>query len=558
MESCLATRALCEPHILEAVFSNLPVEDLHNVLLVCKHWNNIAGRKTFLRRRKSYHRYAKKRFSKEEEDALEAEVMSDLLSAAELSARSEEEKTMLLFFVGPSAGSLLKDHIAAERAGTYRGVRRHTGYHLVKAMTPFDGADSSAVLLLCLVEDDFDRFQELLWCLHSHEPALGRVACSELLYHVATILLVLERRKMLPARQHFFLAHALELSLNSPPSEGAALTLEQRRVANWPIDPRSESVVRVIAGAGTGKTTTLRHLCVNNPHLNFLLIVFNKSVQEHSQRVFPPNVECRTANSLAWRYCVHTLGYDRRRIRFRSIIADILSSNYMESRQGCGNIMTRCAQVQATIHNFCHSTSADLRMEHVPEQWTHREKSGLTVVTTIPPASRDALLQDATAVWTHGVAKAEEKSFPLVGACTVKLMQLGGIRLADIPDQKPFDVVLLDEGQDLNPAMLDVCLKQPVPKFIVGDPFQQIYSFNGAVNGLLKAQDYCVVAKTFRLTKSFRFGPEIALAATMCIRHLHNDSDVSINYNPLNANLQGARNGVFRFTILDYEVPGSI
>jgi superfamily I DNA/RNA helicase len=36
----------------------------------------------------------------------------------------------------------------------------------------------------------------------------------------------------------------------------------------------------------------------------------------------------------------------------------------------------------------------------------------------------------------------------------------------------------------MNLPMLDVCLKQSTPKFIVGDPHQQIYAFNGAVNGM--------------------------------------------------------------------------
>jgi RNase H-fold protein (predicted Holliday junction resolvase) len=34
-------------------------------------------------------------------------------------------------------------------------------------------------------------------------------------------------------------------------------------------------------------------------------------------------------------------------------------------------------------------------------------------------------------------------------------------------------VLLLDEAQDMNPAMLDICLKQTVAKIIVGDPHQQ-------------------------------------------------------------------------------------
>ena len=47
-----------------------------------------------------------------------------------------------------------------------------------------------------------------------------------------------------------------------------------------------------------------------------------------------------------------------------------------------------------------------------------------------------------------------------------------------------YDVLLWDEAQDMNPAMLDVCLKQVKPKLVVGDSQQQIYSFRGAVDAL--------------------------------------------------------------------------
>ena len=47
-----------------------------------------------------------------------------------------------------------------------------------------------------------------------------------------------------------------------------------------------------------------------------------------------------------------------------------------------------------------------------------------------------------------------------------------------------YDVLLLEEAQDMNPCMLDICLEQIVPKIVVGDNFQQTYGFCGAVNTL--------------------------------------------------------------------------
>ena len=53
-----------------------------------------------------------------------------------------------------------------------------------------------------------------------------------------------------------------------------------------------------------------------------------------------------------------------------------------------------------------------------------------------------------------------------------------------------YDVLLWDEAQDMNPAMLDVCLKQFKPKLVVGDSHQQIYSFRGAVDALRLVKEH--------------------------------------------------------------------
>lgn len=49
----------------------------------------------------------------------------------------------------------------------------------------------------------------------------------------------------------------------------------------------------------------------------------------------------------------------------------------------------------------------------------------------------------------------------------------------------------------------------------------------------------------------------IALIGQTCVAVVY-DSDISMNYEPINANLQGARYGLFYFTVLGYEVPGHL
>ena len=40
-------------------------------------------------------------------------------------------------------------------------------------------------------------------------------------------------------------------------------------------------------------------MCRENPNLKFLVIVYNKSTQQHAHKVFPKNAKCKTAHSIA-------------------------------------------------------------------------------------------------------------------------------------------------------------------------------------------------------------------------------------------------------------------
>jgi superfamily I DNA/RNA helicase len=73
-----------------------------------------------------------------------------------------------------------------------------------------------------------------------------------------------------------------------------------------------------------------------------------------------------------------------------------------------------------------------------------------------------------------------------------------------------YDVILLDEAQDTNDALLDVInFQQHAQRVVVGDPHQAIYGFRGAKNimSLINGQQ-------LYLTESFRFSSPIAELAT--------------------------------------------
>ena len=63
----------------------------------------------------------------------------------------------------------------------------------------------------------------------------------------------------------------------------------------------------------------------------------------------------------------------------------------------------------------------------------------------------------------------------------LKLFQLSP---SDFASDKDWDILLVDEAQDLSPATIDLIMQTSCSKIFVGDPHQQIYSFRGATDAL--------------------------------------------------------------------------
>jgi superfamily I DNA/RNA helicase len=98
---------------------------------------------------------------------------------------------------------------------------------------------------------------------------------------------------------------------------------------------------------------------------------------------------------------------------------------------------------------------------------------------------------------------------PLSHDVYLKLWALSG-------PQAQADYILVDEAQDMNPVLLGVLRQLQCPVVYVGDPYQQIYQWRGAVN----AMEAIASPHHVLLAQSFRFGPEIAAAANRVLHTL--------------------------------------
>lgn len=264
-------------------------------------------------------------------------------------------------------------------------------------------------------------------------------------------------------------------------------TDEQQQIIDKSRDGES---IKVMAFAGTGKTSTLIDVANASPRRKMLYLAFNKSTQLEAQAKFPKNVECRTAHSLAYR----AFGADMRdrlgkRLWARELAAD---KNYPALADHDPNVVA--AAVLDSMRRFERSGDREVMRHHVPRIY-------LAAISDVDPGARtyfqDDIVRHARNLWNETVAPGSR--MPARHDTYLKLWQLSNPRLRH-------DTIMFDEAQDASPVMSAIVEgQQQAQRIYVGDTHQQIYAWRGAVDAL-EALD----CPEYALTQSFRFGPEVA------------------------------------------------
>lgn len=246
------------------------------------------------------------------------------------------------------------------------------------------------------------------------------------------------------------------------------------------------AVTKVIALAGTGKTASLGMLTRQLADRRVLYLAFNRSAADEAKTRFGGRVHARTTHSLAFRdfgsRYKHKLG------RMRAIeAAEAAGSAFRQDnhRFRHGYLLL------ATIDAFLHSGDPEMTAEHLPSDLKGE-------VDDFDRAFEPRwVVRDAQKLWARMCDPDDSTPMPHDGY--LKLWSLSAPRL-------PYDVILLDEAQDTNPAVFAALWRQThARRVLVGDPHQAIYGWRGAVDAMGVPAD-----ETLYLTGSFRFGPEIA------------------------------------------------
>lgn len=268
----------------------------------------------------------------------------------------------------------------------------------------------------------------------------------------------------------------------------------------------------IVAGAGTGKTSTLR-LLAGSTSRRGLYLAFNKAIAEEAKAAFPRSVQARTAHSLAYGWAARQGGYRPvlqrlgRPRRHPQALIEALGLADMTIPTATGEVTFGAGHVLRWVNDilaaFLQSADDDI------DPARHRP---------LIPGTSAGVVDEVAVALTPAVARAwddlrsAQGVMPMTHAVYLKLWGLACPRL-------PADVVLYDEAQDASPVVAAVVQAQPAQKVMVGDPAQSIYRFTGAVDAMTAFQ----APHRLALSRSWRFGPAIAAAANIYLELLEQD-----------------------------------
>ncbi|XTZ18162.1 UvrD-helicase domain-containing protein [Micromonospora echinospora] len=257
---------------------------------------------------------------------------------------------------------------------------------------------------------------------------------------------------------------------------------------------RTGDDLTIEAGAGTGKTSTLKMLARDAGRKRGAYLAYNKSIATDAAKEFPSSVTCKTAHSFAYgavgRQYAHRLNGPRVPARQAAIILGLNEPVKLGETMLAPQQLARL--VGETVQRFCYSDDREVQWMHVPlvnglDKAGQRELAKYLIPIAQKAWDTDLTQLDGRLRFTHDMyLKMWILTDPVIHA----------------------DYVLLDEAQDSNPAVAGLVSRQPAQRILVGDRAQAIYGWRGATDAMASFDGL-----RFQLSRSFRFGPAVAAEA---------------------------------------------
>ena len=277
------------------------------------------------------------------------------------------------------------------------------------------------------------------------------------------------------------------------------------------------------AGAGTGKTSTLRLCADSQPTRKILYLAYNRAIADDAKRSFPGNVTVKTVHSYALSelkakgidFSTRLVGANQGQTAMN--VARTLNARPM--RSGIWNLTNIQVARIATgmVKQFTQTADMEIGLEHVPDPETvgirlvDSHKQRITPTPSEMQELASVVLPYARQIW-EDVSNPFGDKFRFQHNYYLKVYQL-------MDQQIPYDSVFLDEAQDANPVMAAIADVQESQVVLVGDSAQGINEWNGAVDVIEKFKQ-SRPHEIRLLSQSWRFGEGIADLANTYLESL--------------------------------------
>lgn len=293
--------------------------------------------------------------------------------------------------------------------------------------------------------------------------------------------------------------------------------IEEQEVA-LDISSKLESL-KIEALAGTGKTTILKAISkISLPDEKGLYLSFGKDIVNESLGAFNFNVITKTIHGLAFEYT--GIEYANSGRLSRRLSTSLISEKFKIKQKQYGlPALSFCAYALEIVKNFCNSSDEHFSLAHTKSK----------IIEPLPEYDRVLAMQGggilAMKIWNEMMDM--KSNLPITHDIYLKKWAL----------RKPvldFDYIMFDEAQDANPLIVEILFNQNCQLIIVGDRFQQIYSWRKAINIMQTIE----MKNTCSLTQSFRFGNEIAEIANYILQNGLNSKLKIKGYNKIDSKVK--------------------
>lgn len=314
-------------------------------------------------------------------------------------------------------------------------------------------------------------------------------------------------------------------------------TKEQIEI-NELVAERNNVIIR--AGAGTGKSSTLRYIAQENPKLNFLVLCFNAAnaleSNEHSDR--PSNIWYSTLHAIAYKefVCKDMRKKLKPYLNYKDIDDKLFFENNLlgkakDVKDELRIIVALRRGMQDAIVSYCRSDSRDL-LDFAKKRYNYffgSEKVDFHNDEDVELETETVYLSDAEQVklaeltrkyWLTMIDTGSDYS--ITHDVYLKLFHLRGNKISHYYDKVrkqefQLDCLMLDEAQDTNPVAAAIYDASRLQKVLVGDSMQQLYAWRGAGDCMEHYPQF--IRGT--LSTSFRFNQQIAGMANVVLNQAH-------------------------------------